>query len=73
MGAELLLEPGVETWGSQTPRALGQLPVPQAAALEAEHCQAAGLAVSWQCSAAIKPSPLNISMSQHIPMEKCLV
>lgn len=50
--------------------------MPQAAAQEQgeeEDCQAAGLAVSWQGSTAIKPSPQNIAMSQHIPMEKCLV
>lgn len=50
--------------------------MPQAAAQEqgeAEVCQAAGLAVSWQSLTAIKLSPQNIVMSQHIPMEKCLV
>lgn len=66
----------METWGLQTLQALGMLPMPQAAAQEqgeTEHCQAVGLAVSWQSSTAIKLSPQNSAMSQHIPMEKCLV
>lgn len=61
---------------SWSPGAAGLLPVPQAAAQElgeAKDGQAAGLAVSWQDLPAIKPSPQNIAMSQHIPMGKCLV
>lgn len=64
------------TWGLQILEALELLLMPQAAAQEhgeAEDCQAAGLAVSWQSSTAIKLSPQNIAISQHIPMKKCLV